>query len=116
MRPLKFRAWDKNKRRLVFYDLTSRRPTVTHFGDGDPIIYSTLSVWQQFTGLHDKNGKEIYEGDILEWVDAGGESERVVCEWDNEDAQWSFGEAGVGNLDAMYAVIGNIHETPELLK
>lgn len=79
----------------------------------------------QFTGLHDKNGKEIYEGDILE----SGSYGIVQVVWpekyitgDNEDIMaWCVmggNLEGLAGLDVQYSweVIGNIYENPELLK
>ncbi|MCM1159363.1 MAG: YopX family protein [Bacteroidales bacterium] len=79
----------------------------------------------QYTGLKDKNGKEIYEGDILSgqmYHDYGeyGEyvPEKCVVKWDGKRAAfapvywWSRYNHDIRN----YEIIGNIYDTPELLK
>lgn len=80
-----------------------------------------LHVVEQCTGLKDKNGKLVYEGDI---VFINGEKWRVI--WSDEDCAFFF-----SNLKEVYhqpiypdlynhaedfEVVGNIHENPELLK
>ena len=68
----------------------------------------------QFTGIHDKNGKEIYEGDILE-----NQKERSVVYFEDGCFYVKFKDCRyrIGGFDRNYIrVIGNIHENPELLK
>lgn len=61
----------------------------------------------QFTGLLDKNGKEIFEGDVLK----GGIYKSYIVKWDNEENGFNV------NYHALkYEVIGNIFDNPELLK
>ena len=79
--------------------------------------------YMQYTGLKDKNGKEIYEGDIVEikWLD--GSTAKTVCEWvdygfslvrkDGCFDRYSVNFSG-SVVDGQY-VIGNIYENPELL-
>ena len=72
----------------------------------------------QFTGLRDKNGKEIYEGDII--VHASGSSIRYIVEWHNTELVGkqigSSSYAGISYWIDVTEVIGNIYDNPELLK
>ncbi len=79
---------------------------VTHQNGND-----TKHESQQLTGLKDKNGKEVYEGDI---VDYGNGRNKVV-----EFIDGCFcicGITAMPKLMTLYPVIGNIYENPELLK
>ena len=83
----------------------------------------------QFTGLHDKNGKEIYEGDIIRGFYSKGEPIIHYIIYDDEEAGFvaalkgsAKGDFGYGRCDQRWItecekeVIGNIHDNPELLK
>ncbi len=75
---------------------------------------------REFTGLKDKNGKEIYEGDILERVD----SSKVIIKWSQASHSFEWFSAKLPdrfwNSDAedwqMSEVIGNIYENPNLVE
>jgi hypothetical protein len=82
-------------------------------GDEWDGLYKEETVGQ-FTGLTDKNGKEIYEGDVVEWKGVRGEV------WYNESAARFFFDDSKGlHLEPHYGheaeVIGNIYENPELI-
>jgi uncharacterized phage protein (TIGR01671 family) len=108
MREIKFRAWNKETKELNErgpFDLTDENNDSGYFGDC--VANNSDCILSQYTGLKDKNGKEIYEGDCLEH--SWGNKHVVV--WDNKQAKFMF-IAG-----CEYAtIIGNIYENPELLK
>lgn len=112
MREIKFRAWDKWNKIMI-------QPN-----NGDFIGWHAMSNWKdclelmQFTGLHDKNGKEIFEGDILH-------SEHLDYEVKFINNEYYTGVKKVsGNsitdlgkeVASKLEVIGNIWENPELLE
>jgi len=112
MREIKFRAWDARhshwlKIRSLQFDGDLRGSEATGFEKD--LAYFPIKenvILMQFTGLKDKNGKEIYEGDIL-----GDVAWRQVVEWDKDSACFL-------GLESLwdFSVIGNIYETPDLLK
>jgi uncharacterized phage protein (TIGR01671 family) len=77
----------------------------------------------QYTGLKDKNGKEVFEGDIVSYDMIDGDE---VCEvfWDAGSVKMKFKESGgwqsysvnVEDVEKRVLIIGNIYENPELLE
>ena len=134
MRTIKFRGKRIDTGAFVYGDLI-------HRNDGDVSIYTNLNTWAenqddvdaygdsfrvdnstigQFTELHDKNGNEIYEGDIIE-ID---EEMYAKVVWDKERARFEyqlFRPIHIVNTFHEFnmpylLVVGNIHDNPELLK
>ncbi len=115
MREIKFRAWDGQK--LVNVETLAYEASAGSMIANGWILPKFI---MSFTGLHDKNGKEIYEGDILkhrQGVDA--------VNWDQD--QWRVGSWCPDGLagfcsetydedDEFPEVIGNIYDNPEVVK
>lgn len=118
-RVIKFRVWDIMTSKMIPWE-------------------AIKSVWgadvlenryvMQFIGLKDKNGKEIYEGDVIKWFH--GEEDFGVVEYFDEESdffgwmeQCYFGihlkDTNVVTLfqeDDEYEVVGNVYENPDLIK
>ena len=113
MREIKFRTWS-NKAKKYFYGYCAHECLTQQivFDSKETCVglgYDHISdgmVFEQFTGLKDKNGKEIYDGDIVKrWAGRSGV-------WVNEVIEFAKGAFLVAS---PCEIIGNIHKNPELL-
>lgn len=83
-----------------------------------PIKNGTLS---QFTGLHDKKGVGVWEGDIIADESKEQDNDIYVCEYSEKEAMFVFCSPNDGDIlevngyNPDFEIIGNIHENPELL-
>lgn len=134
-REIKFRAWDKKRKRYAKVIQTTNQGwkgyrDKTYITNG----IMRFSKWvlsrfviEQYAGLKDKNDKEIYEGDIVEEdIDFNSKMTdgtfRYKVYWNNDELCWSLDPIGpesihndLWELNSSCRVIGNIHENPELL-
>lgn len=149
-RKIKFRVWDKYKKQMypissIDYDIFSQEIRIIAVGHKNGMCTSynknhnsekcdiTALELMQYTGLHDKNGKELYEGDIVKITEKEKISKHKVIsmkpiiadiEWSEEYLTYTLITTSVKDafesltdyLDEYdIEVIGNIYDNPELL-
>lgn len=152
MREIKLRLWDKTEKEMIYLDKVGDRQHHT-FGirkDGSLDYYNLQNgsggdeyILMQFTGLYDKNGKEIYEGDIIKiYADNGFYACEIIEKVIFKQGQYGieYGDlhksfyplsdfykptkteyiSNVGEVvtesEPMLEVIGDIYDNPELLE
>ncbi|MDO3394089.1 YopX family protein [Ligilactobacillus sp. 110_WCHN] len=118
----KYRAWDKENKKYIygvekgleFYSTAGNLRVMTLA----EIAESSKYIAEQCSGLKDKNGKLIYEGDIVEAYDYTIEHSQVV--WDKGCYVLKSKDVAMyehlSSYEKKCKIIGNIHENPELLE
>lgn len=148
-REIKFRAWHKEAMVMEYSNKMFKGDfdywdgcKDTRLGMLNDILRNNVDdiVWMQYTGLKDKNGKEIYEGDIIrilytDWCSKSNDDNRTLEQYlvdisrigfvDFSDSSWvvkiknRYGEYTDNSIyhgkHGFIEIIGNLYENPELL-
>ncbi len=128
MREIKFRAWDKNKNKMyqvrgINFDNEDLWLKINETQIMGANLFEVELM--QYTGLKDKNGKEIYKGDILQfyndvdYIIKPGYAKVVFKDGAFCCKHFKYGTEYLANMDMSdmdITVVGNIYENPELLK
>lgn len=121
----KFRAWNKTweemgeVRRIRFYDNGSVSTVLVKCNGQAKNLTKDEVIIMQSTGLRDKNGKEIFEKDIL--FGHAGEDFWEIVEFDIEEGKWIRkdiwynSKLDLSDYNESMEIVGNIYENPELL-
>lgn len=131
MREIKFRAWDKQNKKMLSSSEFLHKDLYLTLGGGimcvNPVgnqyaIAEECYPIMQYTGLKDKNGKEIYEGDIMQ----NEQMQKTVIIWSNDELGFMMVDIEeypkeeptymTNDIWVTKEIIGNIYENPELLK
>ncbi len=126
----RYRAWNKNTKEMyetddiVSIDVEKKQIYVKtlFFNQLNHYVFDAV-VLMQSTGLRDKNGKEIFEGDILS-IETDEENVNVEVSWDDKHALFVFESKKYDERESLgelfedntypFKIIGNIHTNPEL--
>lgn len=128
MRELKFRAWDKIKKKFYYHDHGDYGPSSDGYEWGpwqfniDQDTQPNNCILMQYTGLKDKNGKEIYEGDILKGI-VNEETKEFVSYVSFDEGQFLLEDEKhlwhylwFKEAVKKLSIIGNLYENPKLLE
>ena len=129
MRTIKYRMWDKVEKEMIEWsELRKLHASLSYIEESERL---DARILMQYTGLKDKNGKEIYEGDIVRGVFRKGVIGKAditlgeirfyapsfyICPHNESKFIMPFNDNILVEKNTCYEIIGNIYENPELLK
>jgi hypothetical protein len=105
-RVIEFRVWDKDHKVMYNWSEIAIEKDQVFCSDGDIYISYDHCILMQFSGLLDKNGKKIFEGDIVK-----GHTRNFAVFY---QAPFFTTRVGCDLLCGKYEVIGNVYENPDL--
>lgn len=138
-RPIKFRIWDTENKKWIIAGWHNNVYQAEYYIDVDGVVrvlnYDSLDIVknviiQQYTGLQDKDGKEIYEGDIIciKESDPTSSGNNSICTVEYIGCGFCYRDAYTKKIDSLFTilgeatkdeyaeVIGNIFENLDLIK
>ena len=113
MKEIKARAWDSKLQKFIYQEMVNGQVGVQITSDDNtPLeLFKNLGEWQQYTGWIDKNGIEIWQGDILLYAD---ETKSAPVEWYQDG--WAINGVNLHFLASESEVVSNIYEDEEAAK
>ena len=130
MREILFRGKFGNELKYGFLSIEPRGLVIKeqYKNDSSNVWHIESDTIGQYTGFKDKDGNKIFEGDIVEFTNSDGDTTLYEVFWDGNNGKFAIAASGNRNyVDdfelferneyfKLFEVIGNIYDSPELLK